>query len=303
MEEGRGRRSGGRRDGLRGLAPLCTYSPKEANRRPPRSQQPPAASLSPLPENTPAAASLSLSPRSRIQIDDDVPLSPHPLSPSHSQRSPSRPHPAKLPPPPLSIPQPKPQPRRQPTPLPQPRCRRPPLLQPRALSHQRTAAAPTLSPSQAAQAAPRSATAVLYNHAHAVAYEGGVRGGERRGPSSASAVHGVYVPFLRLYLADLAASVAVASATDQRNDTCGAGGPFATASGELADAATVGKVGSMPSRRTITSTPPPAALEFTLSADDYRLMEEVCFCANAVVYHAIFLPANRAIVVKCLDLD
>ncbi|VAH85814.1 unnamed protein product [Triticum turgidum subsp. durum] len=68
---------------------------------------------------------------------------------------------------------PKPQPRRRPTPLPQPRRRRPPLLQPRALSHRRTAAASTLSPSQAAQAAPRSATAVLYNHAHAAADEGG----------------------------------------------------------------------------------------------------------------------------------
>uniref|UniRef100_A0A453RTD0 Uncharacterized protein n=1 Tax=Aegilops tauschii subsp. strangulata TaxID=200361 RepID=A0A453RTD0_AEGTS len=54
---------------------------------------------------------------------------------------------------------------------------RPLLLQPRALSHRCTAAAPTLSPSQAAQAAPRSATAVLYNHAHPAADEGGVRGG------------------------------------------------------------------------------------------------------------------------------
>uniref|UniRef100_A0A453JLJ2 FAS1 domain-containing protein n=1 Tax=Aegilops tauschii subsp. strangulata TaxID=200361 RepID=A0A453JLJ2_AEGTS len=40
--------------------------------------------------------------------------------------------------------------------------------------------------------------------------------------NSRIAVHGVYVPFPRLHLADLAASVAVASATD----TCGAGGPF-----------------------------------------------------------------------------
>ncbi|XP_020189440.1 uncharacterized protein [Aegilops tauschii subsp. strangulata] len=47
----------------------------------------------------------------------------------------------------------------------------------------------------------------------------------------------------------------------------------------------------------------PAAPEFTLSADDYRLMEEVGFGANAVVYRAIFLPANRTIAVKCLDLD
>ncbi|VAI26150.1 unnamed protein product [Triticum turgidum subsp. durum] len=46
-----------------------------------------------------------------------------------------------------------------------------------------------------------------------------------------------------------------------------------------------------------------AVSEFTLSADDYRLMEEVGFGANAVVYRAIFLPANRTIAVKCLHLD
>ncbi|KAI4988261.1 hypothetical protein ZWY2020_029891 [Hordeum vulgare] len=40
------------------------------------------------------------------------------------------------------------------------------------------------------------------------------------------AVHGVYVPFPRLHLADLAATVAVASATDQTNGTCGDGGAF-----------------------------------------------------------------------------
>ncbi|CAM0870931.1 unnamed protein product [Alopecurus aequalis] len=43
--------------------------------------------------------------------------------------------------------------------------------------------------------------------------------------------------------------------------------------------------------------------EFTASADDYRLMEEIGFGANAVVYRAIFLPANTTIAVKCLDLD
>ncbi|XBH89266.1 hypothetical protein VPH35_081207 [Triticum aestivum] len=40
--------------------------------------------------------------------------------------------------------------------------------------------------------------------------------------NSRIAVHGVYVPFPRLHLADLA----VASATDQTNGTCGVGGPF-----------------------------------------------------------------------------
>ena len=40
--------------------------------------------------------------------------------------------------------------------------------------------------------------------------------------NSRIAVHGVYVPLPRLHLADLA----VASATDQTNGTCGVGGPF-----------------------------------------------------------------------------
>ncbi|KQJ97199.1 uncharacterized protein LOC104584165 [Brachypodium distachyon] len=43
--------------------------------------------------------------------------------------------------------------------------------------------------------------------------------------NSRIAVHGVYVPFPRLHLANLAASVAVASAI-QMNGTCGVGGPF-----------------------------------------------------------------------------
>ena len=46
-----------------------------------------------------------------------------------------------------------------------------------------------------------------------------------------------------------------------------------------------------------------AAPEFTASADDYRLMEEIGFGANAVVYRAVFLPSNTTIAVKCLDLD
>ncbi|KQK24031.1 germinal center kinase 3 isoform X2 [Brachypodium distachyon] len=46
-----------------------------------------------------------------------------------------------------------------------------------------------------------------------------------------------------------------------------------------------------------------AVPEFTVSPDDYRLLEEVGFGANAVVYRAVFLPANRTIAVKCLDLD
>ncbi|XP_048533079.1 serine/threonine-protein kinase cst-1-like isoform X4 [Triticum urartu] len=56
-------------------------------------------------------------------------------------------------------------------------------------------------------------------------------------------------------------------------------------------------------RPSLAAVSEPAAPEFTLSADDYRLMEEVGFGANAVVYRAIFLPANRTIAVKCLDLD
>jgi hypothetical protein len=46
-----------------------------------------------------------------------------------------------------------------------------------------------------------------------------------------------------------------------------------------------------------------AAPGFTASPDDYRLMEEIGFGANAVVYRAVFLPAGTTIAVKCLDLD
>ncbi|XP_044983351.1 serine/threonine-protein kinase 4-like isoform X3 [Hordeum vulgare subsp. vulgare] len=56
-------------------------------------------------------------------------------------------------------------------------------------------------------------------------------------------------------------------------------------------------------RPSLAAAAEPAVPEFTVSPDDYRLMEEVGFGANAVVYRAIFLPANRTIAVKCLDLD
>nr|BAJ87083.1 predicted protein [Hordeum vulgare subsp. vulgare] len=56
-------------------------------------------------------------------------------------------------------------------------------------------------------------------------------------------------------------------------------------------------------RPSLAAASEPAAPDFTVSPDDYRLMEEVGFGANAVVYRAIFLPANRTIAVKCLDLD
>ncbi|KAL5211042.1 hypothetical protein ABZP36_006665 [Zizania latifolia] len=42
---------------------------------------------------------------------------------------------------------------------------------------------------------------------------------------------------------------------------------------------------------------------FTASPGDYRLLEEVGYGANAVVYRAVFLPSNRIVAVKCLDLD
>lgn len=48
------------------------------------------------------------------------------------------------------------------------------------------------------------------------------------------------------------------------------------------------------------AAPAPA---FTASPGDYRLLEEVGYGANAVVYRAVFLPANRIVAVKCLDLD
>ncbi|XP_047089227.1 serine/threonine-protein kinase BLUS1-like isoform X2 [Lolium rigidum] len=57
---------------------------------------------------------------------------------------------------------------------------------------------------------------------------------------------------------------------------------------------------SLPSAAAAAPAPPP---DFTASPGDYRLMEEIGFGANAVVYRAVFLPANTTIAVKCLDLD
>nr|AAO17022.1 Putative Ste20-related protein kinase [Oryza sativa Japonica Group] len=59
-------------------------------------------------------------------------------------------------------------------------------------------------------------------------------------------------------------------------------------------------------RRTAASSSPAAAAvptAFTASPGDYRLLEEVGYGANAVVYRAVFLPSNRTVAVKCLDLD
>ncbi|XP_078154286.1 uncharacterized protein LOC144549430 [Carex rostrata] len=39
------------------------------------------------------------------------------------------------------------------------------------------------------------------------------------------------------------------------------------------------------------------------SGEDYKLLEEVGYGANAVVYRAIHLPSNDIVAVKCLDLD
>ncbi|KAG2555277.1 serine/threonine-protein kinase OSR1-like isoform X1 [Panicum virgatum] len=53
-----------------------------------------------------------------------------------------------------------------------------------------------------------------------------------------------------------------------------------------------------------SSPPAPAAVPaFTASPEDYRLLEEVGYGANAVVYRALFIPTNRTVAVKCLDLD
>ncbi|KAK3148591.1 hypothetical protein QOZ80_3BG0296910 [Eleusine coracana subsp. coracana] len=60
------------------------------------------------------------------------------------------------------------------------------------------------------------------------------------------------------------------------------------------------RTGSM--RRSSAPAPPPVPA-FTASAGDYRLLEEVGYGANAVVYRAIFTPTNRVVAVKCLDLD
>lgn len=42
---------------------------------------------------------------------------------------------------------------------------------------------------------------------------------------------------------------------------------------------------------------------YKASAEDYKLLEEVGYGANAVVYRAIYLPFNDIVAVKCLDLD
>jgi serine/threonine protein kinase len=42
---------------------------------------------------------------------------------------------------------------------------------------------------------------------------------------------------------------------------------------------------------------------FTVNPGDYKLLEKVGYGAHAVVYHAIFLPRNEVVAVKCLDLD
>jgi hypothetical protein len=60
---------------------------------------------------------------------------------------------------------------------------------------------------------------------------------------------------------------------------------------------------SLPSAAAAAAPAAAPAPGFTASADDYRLMEEIGFGANAVVYRAVFLPAGTTIAVKCLDLD
>ena len=59
-------------------------------------------------------------------------------------------------------------------------------------------------------------------------------------------------------------------------------------------------------RRSSAPTPTRAAAAapaFTVSPADYRLLEEVGYGANAVVYRAEFIPTGRTVAVKCLDLD
>jgi hypothetical protein len=56
--------------------------------------------------------------------------------------------------------------------------------------------------------------------------------------NSRVAVHGIYVPFPRLHLANLAASVAVASAI-QVNVSCQDGGPFGDCASTAMTSATI----------------------------------------------------------------
>lgn len=42
---------------------------------------------------------------------------------------------------------------------------------------------------------------------------------------------------------------------------------------------------------------------YSVSRNDYQILEEVGDGANAVVYSAIYIPLNEIVAVKCLDLD
>ncbi|KAJ3690331.1 hypothetical protein LUZ61_019495 [Rhynchospora tenuis] len=42
---------------------------------------------------------------------------------------------------------------------------------------------------------------------------------------------------------------------------------------------------------------------YKASSEEYNLLEEVGYGANAVVYRAIYIPSNEIVAVKCLDLD
>uniref|UniRef100_A0A0D9VNL9 Protein kinase domain-containing protein n=1 Tax=Leersia perrieri TaxID=77586 RepID=A0A0D9VNL9_9ORYZ len=90
----------------------------------------------------------------------------------------------------------------------------------------------------------------------------------------------------------------------------GSGTAAASALAATSVGRTMGRSGSV--RRTAASSLPAAAAgagaaaavpAFTASPGDYRLLEEVGYGANAVVYRAVFLPSNRIVAVKCLDLD
>lgn len=42
---------------------------------------------------------------------------------------------------------------------------------------------------------------------------------------------------------------------------------------------------------------------YSVLADDYKLLEEIGFGASATVFRAIYLPYNEVVAIKCLDLD
>ncbi|KAL5225896.1 hypothetical protein ABZP36_012535 [Zizania latifolia] len=65
----------------------------------------------------------------------------------------------------------------------------------------------------------------------------------------------------------------------------------------------MGRNGSVRRQSSSAGAAAAAPPSFTANPGDYQLMEEVGYGAHAVVYRAVFVPRNKVVAVKCLDLD